>query len=135
MQTNAAGRSSAPSIAPRSAGRSAAAQHRSEFMWPWENEPHSIAHGILDDETYDWLAVVEAMLATGGQPIVVDEDTLAHANALARRATGSDVDYTGSAGLAGLLDLCEAGRRRRASASPSCSRASDARLYRERSNE
>ena len=69
----------------------------------------SIAHGILDDETYDWLAVVEAMLATGGRPVVVDEDRLAEANALARAATGIDVDVTGSAGLAGLLDLHAAG--------------------------
>ena len=65
-----------------------AAHHRSEFMWPWEHEPHSIAHGILDDETYDWLAVVEGMLTTGGGPLVVDEETLAQANALALEATG-----------------------------------------------
>lgn len=86
-----------------------AARHRSEFMWPWEEEPHSIAHGILDDETYDWFAVVRAMFDTGGSPIVVDEDTLAEANDLARSATGSDVDPTGSAGLAGLLHLVREG--------------------------
>ena len=45
-----------------------ASRHRSAFMWPWEEEPRSVAHGILDDETYDWLAVVEGMLATGGRP-------------------------------------------------------------------
>jgi threonine synthase len=78
-------------------------------MWPWEDEPRSIAHGILDDETYDWLAVVEGMLATGGRPYVVSEDLLARANALARETTGIDVDPTGSAGLAGLLALREAG--------------------------
>ncbi|MGH3017852.1 MAG: PLP-dependent lyase/thiolase [Gaiellaceae bacterium] len=93
----------------QASGLEYAAQHRSEFMWPWEHEPHSIAHGILDDETYDWLAVVESMLETDGQPVVVGEDTLARANALAREATGIDVDHTGSAGLAGLLDLCAAG--------------------------
>jgi threonine synthase len=82
-----------------------AAHHRSEFMWPWEQEPRSIAHGILDDETYDWLAIVRAMLATGGAPHVVDERTLAEANAVARGTTGIQVDATGSAGLAGLLDL------------------------------
>jgi threonine synthase len=82
-----------------------AACHRSEFMWPWEHEPRSIAHGILDDETYDWLAVVEGMLATGGGPLVVDEETLAAANALALEATTIPVDATGSAGLAGLLAL------------------------------
>ena len=65
--------------APERSGRALAyaAHHRSEFMWPWEHEPHSIAHGILDDETYDWLAVVEGMLATGGGPLVVGEETLA----------------------------------------------------------
>ncbi len=86
-----------------------AARHRSEFMWPWEQEPRSIAHGIIDDETYDWLAVVEGMLATGGAPLVVAEETLARANELARAATGIDVDATGSAGLAAVLDLRAAG--------------------------
>lgn len=86
-----------------------AARHRSQFMWPWENEPHSIAHGILDDETYDWLAVVEGMLTTGGSPLVVDEETLAAANALALTATSIPVDATGSAGLAGLLALRASG--------------------------
>ena len=86
-----------------------AATHRSEFMWPWEQEPHSIAHGILDDETYDWLAVVEGMLHSGGSPVVVSEDVLVHANGLAASATGIDVDPTGSAGLAGLLALRDRG--------------------------
>jgi hypothetical protein len=27
---------------------------RQRFMFPWD-QPHSIAHGILDDETYDWV--------------------------------------------------------------------------------
>jgi threonine synthase len=79
--------------------------HRAQFMWPWETEPQSIAHGILDDETYDWAAVVEGMLLTGGHPIVVDEASLVAANALAREASGVNVDHTGSAGLAGLLQL------------------------------
>ena len=86
-----------------------ASHHRSEFMWPWEQEPHSVAHGILDDETYDWLAVVDGMLTTGGTALVVGESTLERANALAREATGIAVDPTGSSGLAGLLALREAG--------------------------
>jgi threonine synthase len=86
-----------------------AATHRSAFMWPWEQEPKSIAHGILDDETYDWLAVVRGMLETGGYPVVVSEETLVEANDLARAATGIDVDHTGSAGLAGLLHLQRGG--------------------------
>ena len=31
-----------------------------------EEEPVSIAEGILDDETYDWAAVLEGMVRTGG---------------------------------------------------------------------
>ena len=82
-----------------------AATHRSEFMWPWEATPRSIAHGILDDETYDWLAVVDGMLRTGGRPVVVSETELDAAYARGREATGINVDHTGSAGLAGLLAL------------------------------
>jgi len=82
-----------------------ASHHRSSFMWPWEEEPRSVAHGILDDETYDWLAVVDGMLETGGEALVVDEETLRGANELAHETSGIDVDHTGSAGLAGLLAL------------------------------
>ena len=87
-----------------------AAQHRSAFMWPWETEPHSIATGILDDETYDWLAIVRGTLASRGWPVVVDEASLREANEIARATTGIDVDPTGSAGLAGLLELRRHGR-------------------------
>jgi threonine synthase len=83
----------------------AAARRRSRYMWPWETEPHSVAHGILDDETYDWLAVARAMLESGGRPVVVGETTLEAANHLARETTGIDADHTGTAGLAGLMRL------------------------------
>jgi threonine synthase len=86
--------------------------HRSEFMWPWEEEPRSIAHGILDDETYDWFAVLRGMLRSGGQPVVVDEETLEAANELALSVTGIDVDHTGSSGLGGLLELRPGGEQR-----------------------
>jgi threonine synthase len=85
-----------------------AARHRSDYMWAWESEPKSIATGILDDETYDWRAVVGAMLTTGGRPVVVSEERLAEANELGA-AAGIPVDPTGSAGLAGVLDLRHAG--------------------------
>jgi threonine synthase len=84
---------------------SQAVHHRSDYMWAWETEPVSVAHGILDDETYDWAAVVRAMLITGGRSVVVDEATLEAANALARPDTGIDADHTGTAGLAGLIQL------------------------------
>jgi threonine synthase len=86
-----------------------AARHRSSFMWPWETPPVSVAHGILDDETYDWLAVVQGMIDGGGHPVVVSEEELLEANALAHAHTGIDVCITGSAGLAGLIQLQRSG--------------------------
>ncbi len=78
-------------------------------MSPWPVAPRSIARGILDDEAYDWAAVVETMLATGGEAVVVGESALVAANELARRVTPIDVDHTGSSGLAGLLALRDGG--------------------------
>jgi threonine synthase len=86
-----------------------AAAHRSAFMQPWEKEPKSVATGILDDETYDWRAVVEGMLLTGGRPLVVSEDLLLEANRLGVSSTGIRVDPTGSSGLAGLLEMRRSG--------------------------
>ena len=40
----------------------------------------------------------------------MDEETLLAANKLAREATGIAVDPTGSAGLAGLMELMRAGQ-------------------------
>ncbi|HSI99481.1 MAG TPA: pyridoxal-phosphate dependent enzyme [Patescibacteria group bacterium] len=85
------------------------ARHRSQFMWPWTPAPHSVAGGILDDETYDWMAVVRGMLATGGTPVVVGEELLLDATELARTTTGVDLDPTSAAGLAGLLRLRQDG--------------------------
>jgi threonine synthase len=82
-----------------------AASHRSQFMWPWEETPHSEASGILDDETYDWLAVLRGVAATGGSSVVVDEDTLQQANRSVYETTAIEPSHTGSAGLAGLLQL------------------------------
>jgi threonine synthase len=86
----------------------AAATHRSQYMWPWETEPRSVAEGILDDETYDWVAVVDGMLRTRGEPLVVSEERLVEANELGT-AAGYRVSATGSAGLAGVVDLVAAG--------------------------
>jgi len=83
---------------------SEAAHHRSRFMWPWETAPASVAHGILDDETYDWLQLVKAMRLTGGRPLVVGEDVLAYAHSVARSHTGIAASATGTAGLAGVIE-------------------------------
>jgi threonine synthase len=81
-----------------------------QLMMPWgQGDPQgsqqgsaSIADGILDDETYDWLADFAVMTNSGGRPIVVPEEAIVDAVAIAA-TTGIDVSPTGSAGLAGLL--------------------------------
>lgn len=79
------------------------ARDRAAWLPPWDDPQPSLAHGILDDETYDALAILRAMLTSGGSPIVVSEDAIAEAETLGSSATGIDVDATGTSGLAGLL--------------------------------
>lgn len=80
-----------------------------QYMQPWPDEPESYATGILDDITYDWIPIVEAMLATGGAPIVPSEDQLRRSHSLAHAHTSIPVCPTGASGLAGLLAVVEAG--------------------------
>ncbi len=75
------------------------------YMRAWENEPVSYASGILDDITYDWIDIVEGMLASGGWPLVASEDDFRRAHRLAQVRTGIDVCPTGASGLGGLLAL------------------------------
>ena len=84
-----------------------ARQHRRQFMSPWSvvGAPHSLARGILDDETYDWAATLQGLLNSGGYPVLVSEAALAQAQAAARAAGFARVDATGASGLAGLLTL------------------------------
>jgi len=82
-----------------------AAQSRHQWMEPWPDPPVSVAHGILDDETYDWFSLVGAMQETGGLPLVVEEAQLVHAQQAASQFTGRTIDATGAAGLAGVLEL------------------------------
>ncbi len=86
-----------------------AAEARGDFMWPWEEEPVGVADGILDDETYDWHAIVDGMARTGGSPVVVSEDELLEARELAARTTAIEASCTGTSGLAGALHLARRG--------------------------
>ena len=90
----------------------AAAKNPDAYMWPWESEPHSLATGILDDVTYDWLPLLERTLATGGEPIVAPEPLVERAYELAHAHTDVPVCATGTAGLAGLLAQPPATRER-----------------------
>lgn len=82
---------------------------RARYMWPWESPPHSAAHGILDDETYDFVPVLEAHLRTRGYPLVVNEAQIAMGWSLGREGTSIRADASGTAGLAGLMALRSAG--------------------------
>lgn len=74
------------------------------YMWAWENIGQSKATGILDDVTYDWLAVAEGMLTSNGEAHVVTESLIEEGHRIAIELTGIAADHTGTAGLAALLD-------------------------------
>jgi threonine synthase len=80
-----------------------AAHRRSRFMWPWEKAPSSVADGILDDETYDWWAIVAGMRESGGRPVVVGEETLRRARELVHAHAGVSASATGTSGFAGVI--------------------------------
>ena len=79
------------------------------YMWPWEHEPVSLADGILDDETYDWVADLREIERTGGRVVVAPEPIVTRAAELAPAATGIDASPTGTAGVAGLITDVETG--------------------------
>lgn len=78
------------------------AGRRAHLLEPWPRPQPSVAHGILDDDTYDGLAILRATFASGGAPVAVAEPTLALA-AAALNDAGIAADETGAAGLAGLV--------------------------------
>ncbi len=79
------------------------------YMWPWEHEPVSLADGILDDETYDWVVDLREIERTNGRVVVAPETVVRRAAELAPRATGIDASPTGTAGVAGLLHDADTG--------------------------
>jgi threonine dehydratase len=81
------------------------AQHWTKHMWAWENEPVSLADGILDDETYDWVADVAQLQRTDGRVVVASERDVVTASQIALQLTAIDASPTGTAGLAGLLAM------------------------------
>ncbi|MEM9204600.1 MAG: PLP-dependent lyase/thiolase, partial [Actinomycetota bacterium] len=91
---------------PADARRAALAGATAEpgrYMKPWATEPQSYATGILDDVTYDWLPIVDAMLASGGYPVVAADSDFRIAHMLAHAHTDMPVCPTGASGLGGIL--------------------------------
>ena len=74
-------------------------------MWAWENEPVSLADGILDDETYDWVADITQIQRTKGKVVVASESYVVEASSVAPQTTTIDASPTGTAGVAGLLSI------------------------------
>lgn len=82
----------------------------SSYMKPWsKNMPESLAEGILDDITYDWLNCLEGVIESKGEVLVVKEDLIRQAYELVK-SLGMNVSATGTAGLAGLLKLRKNGK-------------------------
>ncbi|CAB4722452.1 unannotated protein [freshwater metagenome] len=81
------------------------AQHWTKHMWAWENEPVSLADGILDDETYDWVADIAQIQRTKGKVVVASEAHVVEASRVAPHLTSIDSSPTGTAGVAGLLSF------------------------------
>jgi threonine synthase len=85
-------------------------KNRKRFMWAWDGAaPESLAHGILDDETYDWYDLLRAVLITGGKAEILTEETIVKAHKLAHASTDISPCATGTAGLAGLIQLQDSG--------------------------
>ena len=79
-----------------------AAKTRKRYMRAWDN-PKSVAHGILDDETYDWVALCDAMERTRGGTLAVDDELIRSAHSYAHSTLSVPTCHTGAAGLAGLM--------------------------------
>lgn len=80
------------------------ANHPAEFMWPWAH-PRSVATGILDDETYDWLDIVRGVARSGGSIFPVSDEEMVAAADDASAAAGTPIGPTGAAGYAGVAAL------------------------------
>lgn len=83
-----------------------AEQKPDDYMVPWDS-PFSLASGIIDDITYDWVPLLSETHASGGHPIVVPEHILAAVHAGAMSICTPPASATGTAGLAGLVVATE----------------------------
>lgn len=89
------------------AGVDAPECHWSEIMTTWE-APASLADGILDDETYDWISIFRALRRSSGRSVVAPELNIVRAHEIVN-AFGPPTSATGSAGVAGAITEAEMG--------------------------
>ncbi len=86
-----------------------AARHRSQCMWPWDEIEPSIASAIVDDETYDWHAVIDGMIRSKGDPVAVSEGALRRARELVTATLDVNASATATAGVAGAFTMQDHG--------------------------
>lgn len=84
------------------------ARHRDRFMVPWAAVQPSLAHGILDDETYDWVALLEGVMRSRGRAVLIEEALLQRAWEAVRSVSDLRPCHTGVSGLAGAVVLAQA---------------------------
>jgi threonine synthase len=82
----------------------AAVKSERSFMEVWP-DPTGAAHGIMDDETYDWAKLSEAMLRTGGGSHKVSDELILQSWQEARAVTGINMCTTGACGYAGVQKI------------------------------
>merc|ERR1719199_2187729 len=84
--------------------------NKPQFMFAWSN-PTSIASGILDDETYDWVQLVDGLHRTDGDVLLVNDDAVIKAKEKAETSFKVNACHTGSVGLASLMNRSPLSRR------------------------
>jgi len=72
-------------------------------------EPRTIATGLADPFTWDGERVLAAMKDNGGQAVGVEDEPIVEAQKMLARYEGIFAEPTGTASLAGLLDLIDKG--------------------------
>ena len=82
-----------------------ARENSADLMKPWDN-PKSLASGILDDVTYDWLGVIRSLLLSDGGSIVSSEKNKISASQLVS-SLRINAEPTGAASVAGVISLLE----------------------------
>ncbi len=91
-------------------------------MWPWEPPGQSVATGILDDETYDWAAVLDRSSApVVGRSLSPRTSCGPRTNERACTATGIEVSPTGSVWRGPHIVRRGTASRARSTAPPYCS--------------
>jgi len=72
-------------------------------------DPRTIASGLADPFTWDGDRVIEAMKINGGTAVAVEDDPIIEAQRMLAKYEGIFAEPTGSASLAGMLELVNEG--------------------------